>query len=181
MDDHREEQPVDPRRKLADPERRRLLCKLLRQGVSLQKAAAACSISYRTLRNEIERDEEFAAQVERAKAIRVVTLTRRVYKHAKKDPRTALHLLACLDPQYAKNTAHPQQHVHAHAHIAIDPEQQRSAIAAIAAKLGFGEVFDGLPEPGKTAGHIEATGSSNGHPNPPGSNGHPAGPDAAAE
>ena len=121
-----------PRKLKVDATRRRLLA-YVRDGVSLRVACACVGITYPTLANEAARDDEFAKQLEEAKAHRIVSLTKIAFNHARDDPRTALHLLACLDPTYAKRDE-PQQHVHVHDHI-ITTDERRAELAGILAAL----------------------------------------------
>lgn len=92
----------------------------LRSGLSLTAACARCRITANTYYNQREREPAFAQAADDALAERIETLTALAYKHAVDDPKTCLHLLACLDPQYRKTDT--QTHVHAHAHANVPPK-----------------------------------------------------------
>jgi hypothetical protein len=169
--------------KLDDRKVRSKLLRFIGQGVSQKVACAAVGITVQTFHNRVKADPKFARAVKRAKAQQIAALTRLALKHAKTDPRTTLHLLACLDPRYRK----PQEkqvkqvnHQHAHAHVHVGIDEQRSAIVALAARLGLGDVFEPDQESRPTTIDSPPARSGDGLPAPSGTSETPPDPDAAA-
>lgn len=148
-------------RKLQKANVRTKLLKLISTTRSLYTACAAVGVSYPTMLAECDRDPEFAEQIEQAKAAKVGLLEDLAHEVAKVDPPTLRWLLANLDRENYAQRPEPQQHIVAHAHFNADPDEIKSALAALAAEIGVEDVVDAVRIE-KSNGHHKANGHSSG-------------------
>ena len=103
-----------------DAQRKKILA-LIRTGYrSLEMACAEFGIDPSLFYRRRREDAEFDKQVRQAVAIANGRLVELNFRHAEKDPRTAMHLLACRVPEYRK-PEEVSKHLHAHAHADVPP------------------------------------------------------------
>lgn len=115
------------------------------------------------MRDECERDPEFAEAVEQAKQQKIGHLEDLAFELAKCDGATLRWLLANLAPDQYQHKPELQTHVHAHGHFiaTTDPEALRSRLAELAVEIGTEDVVDAVRIE-QANGHHESNGHSGG-------------------
>ena len=86
-------------RSLGNPRSRRRVIQAVRRGHNREDAAALAGVTYRTLLNEMQRDEGFAELVEKAKLSCKARMVSVVKKGALDDPKLAMSWLERNYPQ----------------------------------------------------------------------------------